>query len=199
MPLHRRTAPRVKDGRVQKQNNWAASARSIHVMTQREIHIERRDPGDGYRHLVTITQLRSFLQLLPDWDELTVGLDAIVLDGDPSCMGWRSPGIVALCAWERDLWWHHADPDFVDEHREILDLFDVRVTRSGGQIHVEWTEAQARALQLLNVLPHELGHHHDRITTKRQVRTGRGEQYAESYARRVMTEVWPAYARSFGV
>lgn len=200
MPPHRRTATRVKDGRVQKKNNWAAAARSIHETTQDEIHLERRDPGDGYRHLVTVGQLRTFLRLLPDWDELTVGLDAIVLDdGDQGCMGWCSPGVVAVCAWERDLWWHDSDPEFIAEHRAVLDLLGVPAVKAGGRIRVEWTEAQARAFQLLHILTHELGHHHDRITTQRQIHTGRGEPYAESYALRVMDEVWPAYARSFGV
>lgn len=197
---HRRTATRVKDGRVQKKNNWAPAERSIHATTQDEIHIERRDPGDGYRHLVTVAQLREFIRLLPDWDELAVGLDAIVLDdGDQGCMGWHLEGVVALCGWERELWWHRPDPRFIDEHRTILDQFDVPVVKVGGQLRVEWTEAQARAFQLLNVLTHELGHHHDRITTKSRSRPSRGEPYAESYGRRVMDEVWPAYARSFGI
>lgn len=200
MSAHRRTATRVKDGRVQKKNNWAASERSIHAMTQDEIHIERRDPGDGYRHVVTVAHLRAFLRLLPDWDELTVGLDAIVLDdGGRGCMGWCTEGVVAVCAWGRDLWWNDADPEFLAEHRSVLDLLGVPVVKAGRRYAVEWTEDQARAFQLLHILTHELGHHHDRITSKRQSTTGRGEPYAETYALRVMDEVWPAYARSFGV
>ena len=36
-----------------------------------------------------IAQLRAFLELLPEWEEVAVGLDAIVLDDgyDPG-MGW---------------------------------------------------------------------------------------------------------------
>ena len=53
--------------------------------------------------------------------------------------------------------------------------------RGGG--YDSWTEGQARAFQLLHVFLHELGHHHDLITTRRQLRGGRGEAYAERYAR----------------
>jgi hypothetical protein len=200
MAAHRRTATRVKDGRVQKKNNWEPAERSIHATVQDEIHIERRDPGDGYRHLVTVAQLRQFLHLLPDWGELTVGLDAIVLDdGNQDCMGWCTEGVVAVCAWRRNLWWNDADPGFIAEHHPILDLLDVPVVKAGRRYSVEWTEAQARAFQLLHILTHELGHHHDRMTSKHQEQMGRGEPYAETYALRVMDEVWPAYARTFGI
>lgn len=185
MPGHRRTATRVKDGRVQKKNNWVADRGDLDAWTQADIKIERRDPGQAFRHLLTVADLRVFLELLPVWDELTVGLDGIVLDhGGQDCMGWHRQGIVAICAWERDLWWPDATPRFVEEHRDIFELLDVRARKNGGSYEVRWTEDQARAFQLLNVLPHELGHHHDRMTTRSTVRAARGEPYAETYARR---------------
>ena len=49
---------------------------------------------------------------------------------------------------------------------------------------------------LLDVLPHELGHHHDSLTT-RSKRVGRGEPYAEEYARRTLETVWPLYRDRF--
>lgn len=130
---------------------------------------------------LTVAQLREFLGLLPDWDELTVGLDAIALDdGDQGCMGWCTEGVVAVCAWRRDLWWNDSDPDFVAEHRPVLDLLDVPVVKAGRRYSVEWTETQARAFQLRHILTYELGHHHDRITSKRKLQMGRGEPYAET-------------------
>ena len=62
-----------------------------------------------------------------------------------------------------------------------------------------WTEAQARAFQLLHILPHELGHHHDRMTTRTRRYAARGEPYAEEYANRVLDDVWPAYISRFGI
>ena len=81
-------------------------------------------------------------------------------------------------------------------------------SRSGGpggqndnkvssKVELRWTQAQARAYQLLHILPHELGHHHDRMTTHSRRNAARGEPFAEAYAQRVLDRVWPAYARAF--
>jgi hypothetical protein len=51
----------------------------------------------------------------------------------------------------------------------------------------------------MHILPHELGHHYDLITSLRQRRAGRGESYAEAYALRALEDVWPIYARRFEV
>jgi hypothetical protein len=61
---------------------------------------------------------------------------------------------------------------------------------------IPWTEPQARAFQLLHILPHELGHHHDRITSRQQHTLGRGEPYAERYANQVLETLWPSYTDS---
>src|SRR3954452_17000635 len=70
---HRRSAMRVRDGRVQKKNNWTVDRRDYRSWTQAEIQIDRKDPGPYSRHLITVAQLREFLELLPYWDELTIG------------------------------------------------------------------------------------------------------------------------------
>ena len=62
----------------------------------------------------------------------------------------------------------------------------------------KFTEAQARAYQLLHILLHELGHH-DRITTKSQKRASRGEPYAEAYALTYEAKIWDVYQRRFGL
>jgi len=50
---------------------------------------------------------------------------------------------------------------------------------------------------MMHILLHELGHHHDRITTKSRARTARGEPYAETYAREYGDRLWDAYFREF--
>jgi hypothetical protein len=221
VPIHRRTAMRVRDGRVLKKNNWRLAAGDYRALPQDEIRLDRRRPPDGSRHLITIAQLRRFVVMLPDWDEVAVGLDAIVLDSATDCAGWCGPGVVAVCAWPHGLWdWW--PPEMVEEHRDILDLLDVervaleesaehRMLRDelaalsvdasslAGQLELRWTEPQARAYQLLHILPHELGHHHDRITSRSRRTAGRGEPYAEAYANRVLDQVWPRYARAFRI
>ena len=61
-----------------------------------------------------------------------------------------------------------------------------------------FTRSTARAYQLLHVLLHELAHHHDLMTTRRQVEPGRGEQYAESWALKYEAKIWTAYAERLG-
>ena len=221
--VNRRTATRVRDGRVQKKNNWRPAPGDYRAVAQDEIRLERRRPADGHRHLITVAQLREFVGLLPDWEEAAIGLRAIVLDSDTDCFGWYQSGVVAVCNWEQDLW-SVEDPDFLNEHAELLGLLGVELVPLAesywvrdinetldelelGQIdvssesrwrEVRWTEAQARAFLLVNVLPHELGHHHDCVTTRSR-RVSRGEPYAETYARRALETLWPAYTRRFGI
>jgi hypothetical protein len=196
---NRRTATRVRAGRVQKKNNWSPDRGDYFALPQDEIRLDRRAPGPGFRHVVTVAQLRAFIALLPDWDDVAVGLDAIVLDEGQDCMGWHSNHVVAVCAWEQGLWWDDGDRDFEADHREVLDILGVEREQIGDNLEWRWTEEQARAFQLLHILPHELGHHHDRITTRGKRRAARGEAYAESYAHRVLDVVWPSYARRFGI
>jgi hypothetical protein len=196
---NRRTATRVRDGRVQKKNNWSPDRGDYFALRQDEVRIDRRAPGPGFRHVLTVPQLRSFVALLPDWDEVAAGLDAIVLDEGRDCMGWHDNGVVAVCAWEQGLWWEDGDRGFEEEHRDLLDLLAVERATVGDRLQVRWTEEQARAFQLLHILPHELGHHHDRITTRSKREASRGERYAERYADQVLDAVWPAYVRRFGI
>ncbi len=190
---HRRTATRVVGGRPLKKNNWKPDRGDYHALDQAEIRLDRRDPGPGFRHLLTIAQLRDFLALLPDWDDVAIGLDAIVLAEGGDSMGWHRYAVVAVCAWEQDLWWTDVHPWFEEEHARILDLLEVERVKVGGRVEARWTEAQARAFQLLHILPHELGHHRDRMTTRRRQRPGRGEPFAERYALEVLERVWPVY------
>jgi hypothetical protein len=50
----------------------------------------------------------------------------------------------------------------------------------------------------MHVLLHELGHHHDRITTRSQRDAARGESYAEAYAMRYVEALWHRYFSEFG-
>ena len=192
----RRTAPRVRGGRVDKKNNWAPDHGDYFAVPQAEIRLDRRDPGPGYRHVITVAQLRRFIELLPDWGEIAVGLNAIVLDRGGVELGWYDHGVVGLCAWDVGYHWDSVDTPWLDSNAEALSLLDVNVEPRGDRFKLHWTEPQARAFMLLDVLPHELGHHHDLLTTRTK-RVSRGEPFAEQYARRVREAVWPSYATSF--
>jgi len=102
--LPRKTTPKVKGGRVQKKNNWSPTTDAV-LLAGTAVAFDRCRPGAGYRHLIRNADLETFIALLPDWDELAVGLRYVVLDaGEYEVCGWHTPGVVALCAWERGLW-----------------------------------------------------------------------------------------------
>jgi hypothetical protein len=58
-------------------------------------------------------------------------------------------------------------------------------------------EDSAKAWQLLHIFLHELGHHVDRITTKKQVEALRGEAFAEDFALRLAPQILPRYIEVF--
>ncbi len=106
--------------------------------------------------------------------------------------GWYDDGIVAICAWERSLW-RNSDPRFYEDHRDILARLDVPCEKKSGGYLCKFTERTARAYQLLHIFLHELGHHHDRMTTKLQQEGSRGEDYAEQYALEHADTIWNRY------
>jgi len=55
----------------------------------------------------------------------------------------------------------------------------------------------AKAFQLIHIFIHELGHHHDRMTTRSKRAVARGEEYAENYARRFEDVIIEEYRRVF--
>jgi hypothetical protein len=62
-----------------------------------------------------------------------------------------------------------------------------------------FTEATARAYPLLHVFLHELGHHHDRMTTRPPKHSARGERFADDYAMPYPDRVWQRYLDTFGL
>jgi hypothetical protein len=190
------TAPRVIDGQVLRKNN---TRRSPSAFSRRERPvIERRKPGVGYRHVLRQAEVATFLELLPDWEELSEGLNAVVLaGGDFGCDGWYKPGVVALCAWERGLW-RVISASWYSEHADIFEQIGVPCEElDDGRYLCRWTEPTIRAYLLLHVLTHELGHHHDRMTTRSKADCCRGEDYAEEYARRYQALIWDRYLQEF--
>ena len=196
--FHRVTAPGVRDGRVQRKNNWRRTP-TCYNTPQDTPAIDRDRPGEGYRHLLLKRDVERFLALLPDWPELWRGLDVVLLSsGCKCCYGWHRPGIVALGTWPRGLW-NIVSPWFYKENREFFERLGIPSRELDDRSrHMQFTEATARGFQLLDVLLHELGHHHDRMTTRSR-RVSRGEPYAEQYARRYANVIWDRYLEEFGL
>ncbi|MEM7172061.1 MAG: hypothetical protein AAF530_17965 [Pseudomonadota bacterium] len=160
--------------------------------------LDKERPGQGYRHILRREDLYAFIEMIPNWDELAKGLDGVLLaPGDPGCFGWYDQrGIVGLCAWERGLW-VELPRDFYDQEIEVFQRLGVEVERRKKWVLCKFSEPQAKAYQLLNIFLHELGHHHDRMTTKSKLDCARGEPYADAYALRYEAEIWDSYLRRF--
>jgi hypothetical protein len=195
--FHRRTATKVRDGRVQRKNNWTQTPGVLHT-THPHLNIRRERPGPGHRHVLFQRDIERFIALVPDWAELSRGVNVILLDGNRTdCDGWYNHGVVALTAWPRemtcpiDLGW------YADHHR-FLDRIGFRVEWGRSDLMACWTDATVRAYQLLHVFLHELGHHHDRMMTRSRRWPERGEDYAEQYAWAYEEQLWEGYVAEFG-
>jgi hypothetical protein len=197
--FHRVTNPRVIDGKVQKKNRRDLSPNCFRTVRPIPV-LERHKPGVGYRHVLKLKDVAAFTGLLPDWSELSQGLNAVVLaPGKWNADGWHVPGVVAVCAWERELW-REVHGHFYAEHQDLLGRLEVPCEPTeDGYYLCRFTEASIRAYQLLHVLLHELGHHHDRMTTKAKKDSCRGEDFAERYALDYEQVIWDRYLQIFSL
>ena len=93
------------------------------------------------------------------------------------------------------------DREFVEEHASILDRLDVAREPMSDGSDGEWCcfdDWSIKAFQCLHILLHELGHHHDRMTTRSRARSARGEGFAEKFANDHTDRLWADYCRVFG-
>ena len=203
---YRRTTPKVRKGKVQRKNRWAPTP-SWRNTPQACPAFDKERPGRGYRHLVRKPQLYGFIELLPEWDDLAVGLNAVLLAaGEPGCLGWHDPGIVAVCAWDRAIAWEDCCPGFYHDHEALFEKLGIPCYPYASSpraeeldcVRVGFDESTAGAFLLIHVLIHELGHHHDRMTSRSQEHATRGESYAEEYARRWEDTILDRYTKAFG-
>ena len=199
----RKTAPKVRDGRAVRKNRWALTPHYRQTRTARTV-LDRCRPPRGFRHYLTLADLRRFLELLPDWEALSANLDAVALGGDGTAHGWYDwdggpdgGGIAAVGPWERDprVRW---DAAFAADHAAVLDRLDVPRTPAAdgtGEVLCGFTPPTVRGFQLMHVLLHELGHHADRMATRSKLDCARGEAYAEAWAVRRAEGLWDDYFR----
>lgn len=187
----------MKDGRVRKKNR--------HVPTRAlALVLDRESAARGFRHVVTKNDLRRFIDLIPDWTELSAGLSGIVLaaggrgwDGEYCALPRERSGVVSLSAWPHDLWMRF-EAWYFEEHSSVFEQLGVASEPVDGGAICRFTSDQARAFMLLHVFLHELGHHHDWMTGRVPRATRRGEAYAEAFALERGEQLFPSYAQSFG-
>jgi hypothetical protein len=193
----RKTSPKVIGGKPQRKNNWDRTPTYYNTAQPAPV-IDRKRPGAGYRHLLKQKDILDFIGILPDWNELSKGLNAIVLaPGDPWIYGYHRRGVIHICAWDKELWLTLSTNGYKQE-REFLEKAGVPTEKQKDEFLCQFTESTARAHQLLATLLHELGHHHDRMTTESKSAPSRGESYAEEYARNYAEQIWERYIETFG-
>ena len=199
MRYNRRSTPKVIDGQVQKKNRHRLTPNYWNTV-QDLLVVDKERAGRGYKHLLSKSDIYEFIEIVPEWDRLAEGLDAILLAaGEDDCHGWYDHlGVIGICAWERDLW-SVVDNYFFDQHANLFKRLGVPCERREQVYICKFTESTARAFQLLHILLHELGHHHDRMTTRSQRATVRGETYAENWSFKYEAKVWTAYLERFGL
>ena len=191
-----RTATRVKDGRVQPKNRHRPTGHEGYV-------IDRQSPGRDHRHVVSKSDLQTFIDLIPEWTRYSERLERIVLaPRDESADGYHAfyheeeTGAIYLNAWPEDLWVTLV-PIYFEAHKEVLEKLDVTTTPTEDGVICHFTEAQARAFTLLHIFMHELGHHFDRIHQKHRSST-KGEDFAEQFANRQFHQLFVRYTEAFG-
>ena len=194
----RKVTPKVRAGKVQKKNNHETTFNYWDHDLGYPV-IDREKPGEGCRHVLAKRDIQKFISILPDWREISIGLKAIILAESEDCYGWHSDGVIGICAWDRELWQDYLQ-DFYDDHAAILDRLGVEAEPLSSKIvRCKFTENQVRAFQLTHIFLHELGHHHDRMTSRKKKSAGRGEPYAEAYALKYMDLIFGQYVRSFAL
>jgi hypothetical protein len=194
--FNRRSATKVKGGRVQRKNRHRPTGHDGYVL-------DRQSPGRGFRHVVSKRDIQAFIDIIPDWHRYSERLERIVLAGrGDGCDGAHEfyhreeTGAIFLQAWHEDLWTDLTVPYF-DSHQQVFEMLGLSYDRGGDCVTCRFTEAQARAFTLLHIFMHELGHHYDRIHQK-HLDSSKGEDHAERFATSRFEQLFPAYVRVFG-
>ena len=196
----KKVTPKVVDGTVRKKNRHALTP--TYWNTKQPIPvIDKEDPGPGYKHFLTKKDVLNFIDIIPNWEELSKSLNGILLSrGDTTAEGLHSAhyGVIAICAWPRNMWVEYTTEAY-EEHKNIFERLDVECEKKKEYYICKFNEKSIRAFQLLHIFLHELGHHHDKMTTKKKRQCGRGELYAEQYALKNESIIWDKYFEKYGI
>ncbi len=196
---NRKTTPKVKGGSVLRKNNHKHTSNYWNTH-QGHIVIDAEKSGKAYKHFLKKKDIIRFLEIIPNWDEVSIELNAIVLAyGNSSWFGcYDELGVISISAWERekDVLF---DKAFYEEHKALFDRLGIQATDQVEGVFCEFNEDQIKGFQLLHILLHEIGHHVDRMKTKSKRECARGEQFAEDFAFKFEKEIWDEYQNVFNV
>ena len=72
-----KTTPRVKNGLVHKKNNHELTPNYWNTF-QSDVVVDVEKSGKGFKHFLKKKDIIQFLEIIPNWETLCEGLDAIV-------------------------------------------------------------------------------------------------------------------------
>jgi len=193
--MNRKSTPKVKDGRVQKKNRHE---RTPNYWNTRQVvlQLDVKNPGKGYKHFLKKNDIIQFLEILPHWEEIENEFDAIILSEGGGPDGWYENGVVAICAWDKNMT-RSFNKDYFNDHKDIFERLGLSYEIKKDGVICNFNESQIKAYLLLHILLHEIGHHHDRINTKSKIASAKGENYAEDYAKKYEKIIWNKYFETF--
>jgi hypothetical protein len=195
----RKTTPKVQGGKVLRKNNHKLTPNYWNT-AQREIQIDEEKPGKGYKHYLKKRDILKFIELIPNWEVYSHGLDAILLENGDY---WRDgayyyTGVICISAWDK-----HQDitinSQYFIDHKEVFDRLNVQYTKKNNEYYCRFKVDQIKGYQLLHIFLHELGHHYDRMKTRSKHSTARGENFAENFAFEHEKEMWNKYEEAFNL
>lgn len=138
-------------------------------------------PGSGFRHAVTVDEVRERLASLPE--RFTRDLEVVQLSGMTRkrqsfpCYGMQWGSAVYLYPIEQSLTEVYRRPPTPQQVIEAR-MYGGDWTHQGGLWHLTWNEDTVRDFYLNNVLIHEVGHLNDQRNTNTRDR----ERYANWFA-----------------
>ena len=101
---NRKTRPKVVGGLVLRKNNHKKTP-NYWNSSQKEVIIDTEKPGKGYRHFLKKRDVLKFLEILPNWEEISVDLDAIVLaSGEINCDGYYNNNGVICRYYDKSIY-----------------------------------------------------------------------------------------------
>jgi hypothetical protein len=194
----RKTNPKVVGGKVQKKHNDRPT-HNYYDYKEPQLVIDRRRPGPGARHLLKVEDIKSFIEIIPNWAELSQGIDAIALlpiDND-TFGSYNLRGVIKVRAWPTKMW-IELDDDLDDRKGWLIRNLEVETEDlSHGGYLAKFTENQAKGFQLLGTFLHELGHHVDRMNCKSKHDCPGGEPFAIHFEQEMQQKIWPAFLKRF--
>ncbi|WP_235299718.1 hypothetical protein [Portibacter marinus] len=197
--INRKTTPKVAGGKPLRKNNHEETPNYWNTI-QDEVQIDSEKLGKGYKHFLKRRDLLKFIEIIPNWEVYSRGLDAIVLESGKSGRDgvYYHSGVICISAWpkEMDI---ELNKRYFEDHKDLFKRLGIKYLEKDDFYFCEFTPDQIKAYQLLHILLHELGHHYDRMKTKTKHSTARGEKFAENFAFENEERMWNKYEETFNI